>query len=355
MTDALLFGAGVLVVAVVFLDLASTTISLSSVRGPLSSRLAAAAWAVAARTARTPFSWVRRAAGPLLILVTLAVWVLALTLGWTLVFSVDGALESTAAASQQASPVRAVDAFFFVFGSLIGRGSSTLAPDAAWWSSIEALMSLSGVALITLSLAWILPIVSAVVQKRSVAARVSALGGTPDEIIRRAWNGRDFGDLNLHLNPFIAELTLLAQRHLAYPLIHYFHSADERTAVGPRIAALDEALTILEAAELHDPGAELGVGPSNTRPLRQAVGDYLSTLEHVFIHKADVAPPPPSIDRLHGTGLVDDEGFLRRLRARCDELEGRRALLLGYLRHDGWEWSDLTSSESHPPTPGDQS
>lgn len=345
MLDVVLFVAGAALVLGTLYDLAATTISLSSARGPLASRLSAAVWWVAARTAGTPFQFFRRAAGPALLLVVLAGWLVTLTLGWTLLFSVGDALESTAEPQQQGSPVRLVDSLFFVFGSLIGRGASGLSPSEVWWSTLEALMSLTGVVLLTLVLAWILPVVSAVVQKRALAARLSALGGTPQELITRSWNGRNLGDLNLQLLPLIPEVTLLAQRHLAYPVIHYFHSAAQRTAIGPRLAALDDALTLLEVAGLDEGDADSNLDRSTTEPLRQAISDYLSTLETVFIRAADVAPPPPDPQPLVDAGMVGGDGLEAAVAARCDELRERRSLLAGYVRHDGWAWHDITEAK----------
>lgn len=73
-----------------------------------------------------------------------------------------------------------------------------------------------------------------------------------------------------------------------------------------------------------------------TRPLRQAVSDYLSTLEYVFIDPAEDVPDPPAYDRLLEAGIVDDDRMRRELRELAEELETRRALLHGYVQHDGW-------------------
>lgn len=186
-------------------------------------------------------------------------------------------------------------------------------------------------------IAWILPVVAAVVQKRALASKISALGGTPQDIVLTSWTGRDLGDLNLHLLPIINELTVLAQRHLAYPVIHYFHTTAQRTAIGARLAALDEALTLIDAAGLDDVERGTGLDVSVTGPLRQAISDYLSTLEYVFIKPADDAPPPPAADRHVEEGLAppDIAGEVERI---CDEFRARRQLLLGYVLHDGWTW-----------------
>lgn len=340
--DVVVFVLGVAVVLGTLYDLAATTISLSSARGPLASRLSAVVWWVASRAQGTPLRVLQRVAGPALLLTVLAGWLLTLTLGWTLMFSVGDALEKTAGPQQQGSSVRFVDSLFFVFGSMIGRGSSQLSPSEVWWSTLEAVMSLTGVVLLTLVLAWILPVVGAVVQKRALAARISALGGTPQELITRSWNGRNLGDLNLQLLALIPEVTLLAQRHLAYPVIHYFHSSAQRTAIGPRLAALDDALTLLEVAGLDEDDADSNLDRSTTEPLRQAISDYLSTLETVFIRADDDAPPPPDPQRLVDEGIVGGAGLADAVSARCDDLRNRRALLAGYVRHDGWTWGDIT-------------
>ena len=341
MFDIVLLVVGLAIVLAVLFDLGATTISLSAVRGPLSTRLSKVVWKIAEHADGTRFASVRRWTGPLLVAAITLGWLLALTFGWSLVFSMDGALTNSAEPDQQSNPVRWIDAVFFVFGGLIGRGGSSLSPDQVAWSSLVALMSLSGVALLTLAIAWILPVVGAVVQKRSLAAKLSAMGGTPQDIVLRSWTGRDLGDLNLHLLPLIDEFTVLAQRHLAYPVIHYFHSADDRTATGPRVAALDEALTLIEAAGLDDLDRQSGLDRSVTRPLRQAISDYLSTLEYIFIQTAEASPLPPSAEQLVAEGVVDED-IDERIVAICSEYQDRRALLAGYVNHDGYHWEDVT-------------
>lgn len=337
MPDLLLIAAGAAVVLAVLYDVAATTISLSAVRGPVSTRLSAAFGAMVNRIARGRFRFLLRATGPTLLVLILVGWLLTLAVGWSLVFSADGALAQTAEPEERSS-VRWRDALFFVIGRLIGTGSSNLEPDQAGWSAALAMLTLSGVLLLTLAVAWILPVVGAVVQKRALASKLSSLGGTPEEIITRAWTGRDLGDLNLHLLPIIDQLTVLAQRHLAYPVIHHFHSTAPRTAIAARLAALDEALTLVRAGGLDDVDRATGLDVSVTRPLRQAISDYLSTLEHTFIRPAGEPPPPPRFDAVVAAGIADEATLRRHLPACVDDLSARRALLLGYVRHDGWAW-----------------
>jgi len=353
--DITLIVLGAAIVLVVLYDLGATTISLSAVRGPLSGRLASLVWSFGNRS-RNQRRRLQRITGPLLLVSILISWFIALTVGWTLIFTADGALTSTAEPEQQSSQVRWIDALFFVFGRLVGTGSSNLEPDEAGWSTAVALLTLSGVILLTLVIAWILPVVAAVVQKRALASKISALGGSPQDIICTSWTGRDLGDLNLHLLPLIGELTILAQRHLAYPVIHYFHSSADRTAMGPRLAALDEALTIIAATGLDDVERDTGLDVSVTRPLRQAISDYLSVLEYVFIQPADSAPDAPGFERLADAGIVDAGVAGPALAELTAELETRRALMHGYVEHDGWTWAsvcrDVDAEEGDPERTG---
>ncbi|MFP5322396.1 MAG: hypothetical protein ACLGIC_11200 [Acidimicrobiia bacterium] len=342
-SDLLLITAGAVVVVAVLYDVAATTISLSAVRGPVSTRLSAAYGAVVNRLARGRLRPLLRATGPTVVVLILVGWLLTLAAGWSLIFSADGALQQTAEPEQRSS-VRWSDAMFFVIRRLIGTGSSNLEPDQAGWSAALALLTLSGVLLLTLVVAWVLPVVNAVVEKRALASKLSSLGGTPEDIILRAWTGRDLGDLNLHLL-LIDQLTVLAQRHLAYPVIHHFHSTAPRTFIAARLAALDEALTLVCAAGLDDVDRGTGVDVSVTRPLRQSISDYLSTLEHTFVRPADEAPPPPRWGALAAAGIVDEDRVGGELQRSIDDLAARRRLLRGYVEHDGGSWDDVSDDE----------
>lgn len=339
--DGLFLVAGAIVVLVTLFDVFATTISLSSARGPLSSRVSAGVWRILRRPRN---DLARRAGGPLVMITVLLGWLFALTLGWTLVFNVDGSLESAASPEQQSSDVRLIDSAFFVFGSLIGRGATELSPAEVGWSTVVAIMSVTGVGLITLSLAWLLPVVAAVVQKRALAATISTLGQTPQDIVARAWNGRDLGNLDLHLLPLIAEFNLLAQRHLAFPVIHYFQSADHRTAIGPQVACLDDALSLIAAAELDTDRSETNLDGSTTVPLRQAISDYLATLHQVFIHPSDDDLERPATDVLTDLGLFGAEAH-RRLDDILERNQQRRRLVNGYLHADGWRYEDVAYAE----------
>lgn len=94
------------------------------------------------------------------------------------------------------------------------------------------------------------PIISAAIQKRSLAIYISSLGGTGDSILTNAWNGKDFGNLDQHLINLTPLIIGLSEQYSAYPVLHYFYTTERSRSLPLSLAALDEAMTILQYAVL---------------------------------------------------------------------------------------------------------
>jgi hypothetical protein len=197
----------------------------------------------------------------------------------------------------------------------------------------------NGFFFVTLAVAYLLPLITAVIEKRQLAAYLTALGRRPEEMLVQAWTGRDFGVLPTHLVALVPMLTLLSQRHLAYPILHYFHSLERETAIGPSVAALDEALTLIEYAV----APELRPDSTALRPLRWSVGLFLKTLESEFLTPGDEAPPLPALGPLGDAGIRTlSAGDFRSAAA---ALAQRRRLLLALVEQSGWTWEDAMEGE----------
>jgi len=199
------------------------------------------------------------------------------------------------------------------------------------WQVAAALCALSGLFLLTLVISYLLSLVGAVVRSRAFASEVRGLGSTAEEVLLRAWNGHDFRSLDLTLSSLSAQLAVLTEQNLFYPVLHHFHSTDPRKSVALSLAILDEALTIL----CH--GVPRGRRPSApvTRSVRQGVRSYLGVLE-AFIDPAGDPPPPPDLERLRREGIpvASDPYFARAL----DRIADRRRRLLGVVRKNAWDW-----------------
>lgn len=320
---------GVALIVVATVDFVLTALTVGGRAGPLSLRIARALHRVVARRNVRQHPRLGRMVGPGLLLAIFLSWLSAITLGWTLVFSTEGAISrpETAVASL-------VDPFEFVLATLLGRGGSlSLDTSQPLWTVMEIVLGLMGVGFLTLSLAWVLPVVSGVASRREVAAKLAAMGTDAQDVLLTAWDGTSFGNLDLHLQALTTDLAALGQRQLAYPAIHYYHSQDWRTSLGPRLAVVDDAVSLL--ALMDDTP---GIPRSSIVSLRRVITDYLDAVGETFLDEGVPPPPPPATARLREARLLglDEDGVAERF----DRIADRRAWLHAYVCHDGWEWDE---------------
>ena len=328
--------AGVVLIATATFDFVLTAVTVGGRAGPVSLRVADLLHRLLSRRNLRDHPRLGRLVGPSLLLGIFLTWLFAISLGWALVFSTEGAItrpEDVAASL--------VDPFEFVFATLLGRGGGlSLGTSEPFWTVMQVLLGLMGVGFVTLSLAWVLPVVSGVASRREVAAKLAAMGSDAEDVLLTAWDGSGYGNLDLHLQALTTDLAALAQRHLAYPAIHYYHSHDWRTSIGPRLAVIDDALSLMALA------AETpGVPRSSIVSLRRVVTDYLDAIDEAFLSDDQMpAPPPPATGRLREAGLLqmsEDE-----VAERFDRIADRRARLHAYVCHDGWTWSQAMQAGS---------
>lgn len=238
LVERLLFvTGGSIAIIVMAVDFFTTTLSLGGTTGMLTARLSEGVWKLALRTRRRR---VLEATGPIMLLIIAFVWLLLAAVGWTLLFR---GLQP--AATGGGGGTAWFDLVLSFFDTFLGIGNAQLREDAPQWQVLRRLMVLHGIATLSLSLAWILPVVRAVAQKRAAALRIAALGNDSQDILVRAWNGQDFGDLNLFLIEMSAELSILGQMHIAYPVLHYYHSTDDRSSLSRQVTVLDETVSLL--------------------------------------------------------------------------------------------------------------
>jgi hypothetical protein len=311
---SLLLVPGIALVVVATYDTVTTTLAVGAGSGPVSGFVSRWFWRLLQRLpGRCERHRMLRRGGPLTLVLTLLTWIALAWAGWALIF---------------ASPMVAASAL------VVGIGVDVTDQTTAWHIA-SLLATAHGLFLLGLGIAYLIPVASAVAEKRKLAGHISTLGTSPGEMLARCWDGKQFGDLNLHLLALVPEVALLAQRHLAYPLVHYFHSSTRVWAAAPSIAALDEALTLLwyGVAPEHRPD---GVA---CRSARAAILELVDTLRTNFIDHIPDPPPIPDLAALAACGIptVSQEEFEREL----GRLGHRRALLRAYVEHDGWSWDDV--------------
>jgi hypothetical protein len=322
-------GFGVLAYA--FFDVLHTTLVLQGA-GPVTSRLSRATWRMVLRVGRIRRSHrILSFVGVFIIVEVLVTWICLVWLGWFLVFL--GGDPSVVEADAR-SPAGFWDLAYYTGYTISTLGVGDFIPTATPWQIFTAVASGSGFVLFSLSISYVVPIVSAAAQTRQLAEYVAALGRTGPEVLVNGWNGRDFLALEPHLIALTPMVALLSQHYLAYPVLHYFHSPDPDSATPVSLAALDEALTLLDvgvADEARPPKIDL-------LPLRKSLSVLLEHLNVGYVRAGEL-PPLPARDELAGWGipLSSEEDYSRDMHW----FDGRRRVLQAWLVNDGWSWELL--------------
>lgn len=333
MLQAVLVVLGTVVVAAVFLDAFTTTVSVSAKAGRLTRLVSGSLWRVLRRLETSSGPSPLSSAGVLTLVATLLTWVLLLWAGFTLIFAAG---EPAVVQSSTGDPAGGVSLVYFVGFTIFTLGIGDFVPADGVWQIVTAVASFSGLLLVTLAITYLLSVVSAVVSRRSLAVHVHSLGSTPAEIVVGGWTGSSFSSAFVqHLVSLASELATLSEQHLAYPVLHYFHPRDPATAGSVAIADLSEAMLLMETAVAQEARAP----QSATGPVQYTVRRHLNSSEFAGSVNTPVAVPPlPDLSALRAAGLPlaphEDYEAAAALQAE------RRRALHQLLLSEGWRWTD---------------
>jgi hypothetical protein len=329
--NALLLVAGVAIVGLVFYDAYVTTVSAHGAGGPVTQRLGNGIWWLWRSAVRSPRARLLASAGSFIVFLMLLVWLGGLWVGWTLIFSAEpGAVLH----ADTGAPADGWARVYFAGFAVYTLGLGDYAPDGALWQVLTALATINGFVLLTMTVSYLLPVVSAVTERRQHGMQLYGLGSRAQDILRTGWDGRDFG----HLIPQLRQLTpvaaLMTQKYLSYPVLHYFHSPSRASALEPGIAAVDEAVLILE----HGVDDSVRPHPTVTQPLRRVLTQFAETVAEEFTGVEEEPPAPPDLELLRREGIptVSDEVFHRAIEGHAD----RRRALAALVRDARWSWDE---------------
>ena len=324
---AVLVGVGLALVALALVDLAWTTVAAGSGAGPITGRLAGLLWTAAlSQHRRRPSHELLSFSGVAVVFGVLGVWLGLVVVGWALVFSAaDGAVVT----SSTREPADFVSRLYFTGYTVFTLGNGDYVPGGGLWQLLTVVAVGTGLVLVTMSITYLVPVASAVAQRRQLASYIASLGRTPQEIVTRGWNGTDFSGLGQHLVSLAPLLQTSRQQHLAYPILHYFHSRDRNSAAAPNITNLSQALHLLRNGISEDARPDSAL----VDPLDRAIEGFLETLRDAHL-KPQEPVPLPALDplRSHSIPVVSDAVYDRS----GSDTERRRALLGGMLADDGW-------------------
>jgi hypothetical protein len=328
--EIVLLVAGTVVLLVTVVDALTTTVSPDSGGGVASARVAHGTWWLLQRLARRPGGLLQRVTGPTVTVLTVATWLLGLWLGWFLVFSASpDAVVSDATGAPADGWTRLYFAGFTVF--TLGIGDQI--PAGSPWQVATVLGAVSGLVFTTLAITFVLPVVTAVTERRQQSCRIASLGADAQDIVVNGWDGRGFSALEQLLPDLADGILLTAEHNLAYPILTYFHASSPAEDHRVQLAALDEAATLLRHAVDHE---QVDVQPLTGRLVRHAVRQQLDRAALPMLDVGDTDASTLDLGPLRAAGIptVDDASFDRAVEHDAAH-RGRLAALVDATRWEG--------------------
>ena len=215
-------------------------------------------------------------AGPLMLIVIIAMWAGALIVGWALVYwphVPDGF--SFQPGTRHGGLHGLVDVLYLSIVTLTTVGYGDITPDAGWLRIVSPVEALLGFGLLTASISWLGSIYPAVQRRRSLAYEIHLLRKAEDE------TGIEVGDLEpAEASILYADLTgrvVTAERDLvSFPIAYYFAQSDDRFSLSAAMPYVWK-LAVAGTGEGGDERIRL-----RATILRDAVGDFAVTVADRF-------------------------------------------------------------------------
>lgn len=320
--------AGVLLIGLANYDALVTTIAVGSGVRPLTMRVAQLQRLILRKNRR-----LLAAGGPIILLTSVSVWIVLLWAGYSLLFAsdVDGI---TATASDL--PSGFVARIYYAGYTLFTLGNGGFQPASSLWQIVTNIATLNGLFITTLAITYLVPVVSAVVERRQMAAMITSLGTTAEEVMTAAWNGADFSYLDRQLPGIAQQIMLTAERHIAYPVLHDFRSRDVNTASERTLAMVDDVLTLLE----HGVDPSVRIEPATIGVARSAIA-HARQLMPVGLENGD-APPLPNLEILAAQGIPTRT--VAQFTLGASGLADHRCRLAALVKGGRWEWPNAVAA-----------
>lgn len=319
---------GVALLLIALLDLLWTALAAGSGAGPLTGRVGRRLWQVALALHRRHRSHaVLSVTGVGVAVSLLVMWIVLTFAGWALIFtSTPGAVRH----AQDGHTADLVERLYFTGYTVFTLGNGELRPGGGVWQLAAVVATGTGLVLVTMGITYLVPVASAVAQRRQLARHLHALGHDAHQMLLRAWTGSDFDGLSQHLTSIVPMLHSSTQQHLAYPVLHYFHSVEMSSAIGPKAVQLSDALDLLR----------FGVRPEVRPPdgVLLVVADSVEELIEILATTPSASEqdprPQPELEPLEHAGIptVDDSVWRRHEQQHRHRRQRRATVLVD----DGW-------------------
>ncbi len=251
-TNFLLTLAGALLLAIVLYDIYATVLKATKQSGLFSTFLNRSLWR-AARIAAQKFDRRHRhrilsKIGPLLMPLVIALFILTLVTGFALIYLPQIETGFKIADPNGSSPI--FQAFYISGVTFLTIGYGDIVPINALTRTLAVVEAATGLAIISLSVTYLLSVYGALERKRTVALKFyhqARQGADVAGFIASHFARGCFHSLTETLREATHDLQELLESHLEHPVIHYFHPTEVYKGLPRALFVVLETVAILNA------------------------------------------------------------------------------------------------------------
>jgi hypothetical protein len=250
--DILLTITGATLLVLVFYDVYATILRATKQPGPFSIILNRGLWWIAIfvtrKLSRRRRHWLLSAVGPLLMPSLIAFFILLLLTGFALIYLPQ--METGFKVNGDAPGDSILHAFYFSGVTLLTIGYGDIIPITSTTRIISLIEGASGLAIISLSITYLLTVYAALERKRAVALKFyhqARQGADISGFISSHFARGRFHSLTESLREATRDLQELLESHLEHPVIHYFHPTEVYKGLPRALFVVLETVAILNA------------------------------------------------------------------------------------------------------------
>lgn len=334
--------AGILLFAITVLDIIKTTFSTKG-GGRITSVLARGVWSLFFKAGnKKGSSIILSYAGPVILISILLCWVAGLWGGLFLVLLSD---YNAIINSKSMTNADALEKLYYAGFTLSTLGVGDYVASSNLWRMVTAVTAFSGLAFITASITYFVPVLQAVGLQSKLSLYISGMGQTPQQILANSWNGKNFSSYFETVPDVCQMLMQHIMNHHSYPVIYYFHNHQSKISITLGLVLLTETYHLLKHAV---PQYEAEIDKLKMSMLQTSLDDYLDMVKNEFLKniKPGEDAPMPDLRQLRAEGipLQNDESIKTAFNQNAHK---RRKLLTLLLEKNGWTWEDVYGKSSH--------
>ncbi|MBD3317411.1 MAG: hypothetical protein GF344_16605 [Chitinivibrionales bacterium] len=318
---------GPLLVLVTVVDVFITVFSTRGA-GPISRTWTRLLWrALLFIHARRPIHGVLAFTGPFMLLGSIVIWYAFIGLG---LFTVFAANPHSVMNSTTGQPVEWIQKVYFVNTTISSLGYGDIVPANYPWTLMATAATFIATIVLTVSISYVLSVVGAAIERKKLAQAIYGLGMTIPEIINHSRLNDAGSSLKNYITTIASSIDDHALKHLAYPLLKYFHSHQYDASPVRAILLFSDTFFLL------------GLLPPNKRPpvgvlrlVNGSIGNYANLTQAPAVAPKQLDQAPRDLleyAREHGIAVDGDVEFRKAL----ESYLFRRRTLLALCYEDGW-------------------